>query len=356
MMGRMFRGAARQRPGYLLAVLLAIAAATTALAAAAGLGDRLRTAISASDELGANLLVRSEPGGPVGLPASEAARLRRLPGVAEVVPWAELGEFRRAGAHLPLLATTPAALSLHRGWQLAGRWPKAGEALAGAATGTRAGALLVTPLGPRRVVGVLRTGETLDGAFVVDLASLGSEEPTVERFEVRADPRRVEEVAGSAMRAVAGAEARPLLRVTTTRARLVARLAWILAGAGTLAALLALGTLAAASLSQLHARRREIALLFALGYNRSWVARLLALELLLVGAVAWLAGTLAGGLLAAGFAHHLLGAAEASSGLTGWASGAGAALAGTAVVLATTVVATARRLEALQPAALLAGR
>jgi hypothetical protein len=61
------------------------------------------------------------------------------------------------------------------------------------------------------------------------------------------------------MRAVAGAEARPLLRVTTTRARLVSRLSWILGGAGALTALLALGTLAAASLSQLHARRRELA-------------------------------------------------------------------------------------------------
>jgi hypothetical protein len=319
------------------------------------LGDRLRAALAGGDDLGVNLLVRAEPGGPAGLPASEGGRLSALPGVALVVPWVELGEATVAGSSRPLLATHPGALALHRGWQLAGRWPVAGEALAGAATAAAPGAIVSTPVGDVRIVGVLRTGEALDRALVLDLAALPASEQVAQRFEVRADPRRVEETAGAAMRAVAGAEARPLLRVTTTRARLVSRLSWILAGAGALTALLALGTLAAASLAQLHARRRELALLFALGYTRAWVTRLLALELLVAGGTAWLAGTLAGGLLGAGFARHLLGS-FAATGTTGWMAGAGAALVGAAVVLATTVATAARRLAALEPAAVLAGR
>jgi hypothetical protein len=362
---RVLASGLRHRPGYLLTVLVATAAATTALAAAAGLAGRLRAAVAAGDELGVNLLVRPQPGGPASLAASDGERLRALAGVAAVVPWAELGEVPLAGgARRPLLATSAAAPALHRGWQVEGRWPGAGETLAGADAGLAPGARVETPLGPLRVVGLLRTGEALDGALLVDLAALEAREASpppggplaVQRFELRADPRRVEAVAGAAMRAVAGAEARPLLRVTQTRARLVARLTWILAGAGALTALLALGTLAAASVSQLHARRREIALFFALGYGRAWVGRLLALELLVAAAAAWLLGALAGGLLADRFARQLLGAAPGASTLAPTAAGAAAALAGAALVLAATLRLTARRLETLQPAALLAGR
>jgi predicted lysophospholipase L1 biosynthesis ABC-type transport system permease subunit len=158
------------------------------------------------------------------------------------------------------------------------------------------------------------------------------------------------------MRAVAGAEARPLLRVTATRARLVTRLSWILAAAGVLTVVLALGTLTASSLAQLHARRGEVALFFALGYSRAWVSRLLALELLGAGAVAWLLGALGGELLAARFARQLLGAGDSAASLVAWAAGAAAALLGAALALAVTVHLTTRRLGALQPAALLAGR
>ncbi len=354
MLGRLLVGGARHRPGYLLTVLTAMAAATAALAAAAGLGARLHAALASSDELGVNLLVRPQAGGPAGLPAAEQERLRRLPGIAAVAPWAELGELPLGGRSAALLATTRAALALHRGWALDGRWPGAGEVLAGGASGVALGTLAATPYGVLRVTGLLRTGEALDGALVVDLPSLAAGAATpllVQRFEVRCDPRRVEAVAAAVMDAVPGAEARPLLRVTTTRARLVARLTWILAAAGALTALLALGTLATASLAQLQARRREIALFFALGYTRSWVARLLALELLATGVLAWMLGSLLGAALAAELGRELLGAAAG-----GGAWGAAAALVGAVLVLALTVRLTTRRLGTLEPAALLAGR
>jgi len=365
MVARVLVAGARHRPGYLLTVFVATAAATTALAAAGGLGARLHAALATGDALGVNLVVRPQPGGPPGLPLGEADRLRALPGVTGVAPWAELGELARpGGAPVPLLATSSAAAALHRGWELAGRWPRRGEAIAGATSGVALGTVVETPHGARRVSGVLRTGEAVDGALVLDVDSLGP--VSIQRFEVRADPRRVESVASAAADAVAGAEATPLLRVTATRARLVTRLAWILGGAGALTALLALGTLAAASLSQLHARRRELALFFALGYTRAWVGRLLVAELLVVGALAWLLGAGAGELVAGLFARELLGAgATAGSPLgfqgnthpgfpVGW--GALAALAGAALVLAATARLTARRLAALEPAALLAGQ
>jgi hypothetical protein len=359
MVARVLAAGARHRPGYLLTVIVATAAATTALAAAAGLGARLQAALATADALGVNLVVRPQPGGPPALSLAEANRLRALPGVAGVAPWAELGDVALQGASpRPLLATSSAALALHRGWELEGHWPLAGEAIAGATTGLAAGAVVETPYGTRRVSGVLRTGEGLDGAIVLDVASIGP--ASVQRFEMRADPRRVESIAAAAMNTVAGAEARPLLRVTATRARLVTRLSWILGAAGLLTALLALGTLAAASLSQLHARRRELALFFALGYTRAWVGRLLVTELFAAGALAWLLGAAAGELVAGFFARELIGAGTAAGApigpalSVGW--GAVAALAGAALVLAATAWLTARRLAALEPAALLAGQ
>ncbi|HEV8242324.1 MAG TPA: ABC transporter permease [Thermoanaerobaculia bacterium] len=370
MLARVLAGSARHRPGYLLTVLVATAAATTALAAAAGLGARLHAIVTAGHALGVNVLVRPQPGGPATLPLREIARLRALAGVEAVAPWAELGE--RDGR--PLLATRREAIALHRGWMVEGAWPAAGEVLAGAATGFAAegtalprargdgdprgvarGASVDTPIGVRLVSGILRTGEALDGALIADLDSLPATAAIgVQRFELRADPRRVEAVAAAVMRTVPGAEAQPLLRVTTTRARLVRRLLWILAGAGVLTALLALGTLAAASFAQLHARRRELALFFALGYTRAWVSRLLGFELLIVGAAAWLLGSAAGELLAGLFARRLFDGDGAL--FAGGAWGAGAALAGGAAVLAVTGRLTARRLAGLEPAALLAGR
>ena len=356
MIARVLASSARHRPGYLLTVLVATAAAATALAAAAGLAARLHDAVAAGSALGVNLLVRPQPGGPPTLAADEAARLRALPGVEAVVPWAELG----VAAGRPLLATTREALALHRGWLLDGRWPARGELLAGAGTALATGAWVDTPLGARRVAGVLRTGEALDGALLLDLAALGDGGGAprgVQRFEVRADPRRVDAVAAAAAASVAGAEARPLLRVTATRARLTARLTAILAGAGVLTAMLALGTLAAASLAQLHGRRRELALFFALGYGRGWVTRLLAFELLGVGTLAWLLGTAAGALLAAAFARSLLdGDAGAPLLNAAGAWGALAALVGAGAVLALTVRLMTRRLAGLEPAAVLAGR
>jgi hypothetical protein len=357
---RVLAQSARRRPGYLLTVLAATAAATTALAAAAGLSAWLSAALASSDALGVNLLVRPQPGAASALVAGDEASLRTRPGVQATAPWSELGE---AGGR-PLFATSREALSLHRAWALGGRWPAADEALAGAATGLRPDTVVATPRGPWRIVGTLTTGEALDRALLVDLATLGdggtaasAARLPVQRFEVRAAPQQVEAVARAVEATLAGAEARPLLRVTATRTLLAKRLEWILAGAGALTALLALGTLGAASLAQLHARRRELALLFSLGYSRAWVTRLLTLELLLGGVAAWLVGALAGELLAAHFAYHLLGrGAVAVRPLSAGLTGAAAALLGTLVVLAGTALLTARRLARLHPAAVLGGR
>jgi predicted lysophospholipase L1 biosynthesis ABC-type transport system permease subunit len=358
MLVRVLASGIRHRPGYLLTILVATAATTTAFAAAAGLATRLESAVEQSDALGVNILVRPQPGGPDGLLLGEAARIGALPGVAAVVPWVEYDESIVAGQPHPFVATTREALAVHRGWRLEGRWPGSGETVAGARAGVAGGATLDTPAGRRRVSGTLTTGEPIDNALLIDTATIAEHDALARstllarRFEVRADPRRVEEVASSIAHTVAGADARPLVRVTATRARLVQRLSWILAGAGTLTALLALGTLAAASLAQLHARRREIALFFALGYGRDWVSRLLLLELVAAGVVAWLLGAIAGEALAASFASHLLSSTE--SGTHAW--GALAALLGAGVVLAVTARLTSRRLAALEPAALLAGR
>ena len=226
-----------------------------------------------------------------------------------------------------------------------------------------AGAAGKADAGGLPVAGVLTTGEGIDQGVVVPLAALagfvgvGSGSQGVDRIEVRAEPGRLEAVARAIEERVAGAEARPLVRVTETEALLAGKLQLLVAGVGAVCLLLALATVGSATLALLDDRRSEIALFLALGYTGRWVQGLLTAELALVGLAAVLAGGLLGEAGAAALARALLGeAALSGSSLAGLGAGLAAGSVAVVLVVATAAALVRRRVERLEPAHVLQGR
>jgi predicted lysophospholipase L1 biosynthesis ABC-type transport system permease subunit len=177
-----------------------------------------------------------------------------------------------------------------------------------------------------------------------------------ERVDVRADPGRLGEVARGIEAAVPGVEAKPLLRVSESDARVTRRLTLVLAAVSGVSLLLALLSVAAATTALVGERRVEIGLLLALGYTARRVGRLFAAELLAAALLAGLVGELAGELAAAGLARRLLGAAgPASAGPPATLSGVVAAAAAAVLVVGASMAMALSRVERLDAAQVLKG-
>jgi hypothetical protein len=177
----------------------------------------------------------------------------------------------------------------------------------------------------------------------------------VDRIEVRAEPARLGEVAAAIEARVEGVEARPLLKVSESDARVTRRLTLVLAAVSAVAFALALLSVGAATTALVGERRVEIGLLLALGYTGRRVAGLFAAELLAAAVLAGLAGVLIGEAAATGLAARLLGAEAGSGGLSlTWSGFAAAALVSILVVGASMTVAL-RRVERLDAARVLRG-
>jgi len=174
----------------------------------------------------------------------------------------------------------------------------------------------------------------------------------VDRLDVRAEPGRIAEVAAAIEARVEGVEARPLLKVSESDARVTHRLTLVLAAVSAVTFAIALLSVGAATTALVGERRVEIGLLMALGYTGRRVAGLFAIELLAAAVLAGLAGMLLGEAAAGGLAHRLLGAASAGLSLT-W-NGLAAALVSVLVVGASMTVAL-RRVERLDAARVLRG-
>lgn len=207
-----------------------------------------------------------------------------------------------------------------------------------------------------RVTGTLTTGEALDRGVMVPLEALAGERggaPALDRIEVRAAGEHLEETAAAIEARVPGAEARPLVRVTATEARLVRKLQLLVAGVGSVCLLLALTTVGSATLALLEDRRREMALFLALGYTGRWVQGLMTAELALVGLASVAAGGLLGEAGAAALAGALLGEV---GGFRPGVAGLAAGLVSVAAVMALAAALVRRRVERLEPAPVLQGR
>jgi ABC-type antimicrobial peptide transport system permease subunit len=179
----------------------------------------------------------------------------------------------------------------------------------------------------------------------------------VDHIEVRADPARLDEVARQIEERVEGVEARPLLKVAESDARITRRLTLVLVAVSSVSFLLALLSVGAATTALLGERRTEVGLLLALGYTGRRVGGFLAAELLAAAVVAALAGQLLGGLAAGTLADRLLGAAGIGGGGGSWMtwSGLAAAAAVAALVVGSSLVLALHRIERLDAARVLRG-
>lgn len=203
---------------------------------------------------------------------------------------------------------------------------------------------------PRETLDRVRAVSGVRAAQGIALAGGGSR--GLSRIDVRAEPGRLEEVARAIEARVEGVEARPVLKVSESDARVTRRLTLVLAAVSAVSLLLALLSVGAATTALVGERRVEIGLLMALGYTGRRVAGLFAAELLAAALLAGLAGVLLGELAASGLAARLLGV---SGGLTLTWSGFVAAAAVAVLVVGASMTVALRRVERLDAARVLRG-
>jgi ABC-type antimicrobial peptide transport system permease subunit len=175
------------------------------------------------------------------------------------------------------------------------------------------------------------------------------------RIDVRAEPARLDEVAREIESRVEGVEARPLLKVSESDARVTRRLTMVLFAVSAVSFLLALISVGAATTALLGERRTEVGLLLALGYTGRRVGGFLAAELLAAAVLAGMAGQVLGDLAAGALADRLLGPGDGSFTWSGFAASASASATVAALVVGSSLFLALRRIERLDPARVLRG-
>jgi ABC-type antimicrobial peptide transport system permease subunit len=188
--------------------------------------------------------------------------------------------------------------------------------------------------------------QEIAGARAVVVSSSG-------RLDLRADPARLDQVAREIESRVEGVEARPILKVSASDARLTRRLTLVLVAVSAVSFLLALISVGAATTALLGERRTEIGLLLALGYTGRRVGGFLAAELLAAAVIASLAGQLLGDLAGGALADRLLGGGGGGAWMT-WSGFMASATVATLVVGSSLVLAL-HRIQKVDPARVLRG-
>lgn len=171
-------------------------------------------------------------------------------------------------------------------------------------------------------------------------------------IEVRAEPGRLDEVARAIESRVEGVEARPLLKVSESDARVTRRLTMVLFAVSAVSFLLALISVGAATTALLGERRTEVGLLLALGFTGRRVGGFLAAELLVAAVLAAVAGQVLGDLAAGSLADRLLGPGAGSS--FPWSGFLASALVA-ALVVGSSLMLALRRIQRLDAARVLRG-
>jgi len=362
MTGRWIWASLTRRSRQLALIAAAVALAAGTVATLAGFAQRSEEGLD--DDLtafGPNLVIRPQVAGPATLPAEEAARVRKIPGVLSAAGWIDLDPtVADLAFDLPAVAVERSVLDVHPSWKLTGVWPGAGQALLGAGVAEPGAVVGEEAL---EITGTLDTGGELDRTLFLDATTLPVSKPLTastavtgfHRIEVRTERGRLDEVAAAVSARVAGAEAQPLRRVSLAEAGLIRRLTLLLAGVSAVAVALALISVIAATTALMEVRRTELGLLLALGYTERQVAGLFAVEVIAAALAAALAGAVAGELLARGMAIRLLGSAqETGTSAFTWSGPLAAALAALLVVGGSLFLAI-RRGGNLDPARLLKG-
>ncbi|HWM89896.1 MAG TPA: ABC transporter permease [Thermoanaerobaculia bacterium] len=170
-------------------------------------------------------------------------------------------------------------------------------------------------------------------------------------IEVRAEPARLDEVAREIESRVEGIEARPLLKVSESDARVTRRLTRVLVAVSAVSLLLALISVGAATTALLGERRTEVGLLLALGYTGRRVGGFLAAELLTAAVLAGAVGQIAGDVAAGALADRLLGPGPGVFSWSGFAASASVAM----LVVGSSLFLALRRIQRLDAARVLRG-
>lgn len=200
-------------------------------------------------------------------------------------------------------------------------------------------------------------------ARVREVAGVRTAQAVSGRIDVRAEPARLDEVARDIESRVEGIEARPLLKVSESDARVTRRLTGLLFALSAVSLLLALISVGASTAALLGERRTEVGLLLALGYTGRRIGGFLAAELLAAAVLAGMAGQVLGDLAAGALADRLLGPGDPGSGSailwSGFSASAAASATASAAVAALVVgfslFLALRRIERLDAARVLRG-
>jgi ABC-type antimicrobial peptide transport system permease subunit len=177
-----------------------------------------------------------------------------------------------------------------------------------------------------------------------------------DRIDVRAEPTQLEAVAREIESRVEGIEARPLLKVSESDARVTRRLTMVLLAVSAVSFLLALISVGASTTALLGERRTEVGLLLALGYTGRRIGGFLAAELLAAAVLAGMAGQVLGDLAAGALANRLLGPGSGSfMTWSGFATSAAASATVAALVVGSSLFLALRRIQQLDAARVLRG-
>lgn len=188
-------------------------------------------------------------------------------------------------------------------------------------------------------------------ARVTDVPGVQTAKASADRIEVRVEPARLEEVAREIESRVEGVEARPLLKVSESDARVTHRLTLVLFAVSAISFLLALISVGAATTALLGERRTEVGLLLALGYTGRRIGGFFAAELLVAAVLAGAAGQLLGDVAAVALADRLLGPGPGGYSWSGFAASASVA----ALVVGSALFLALRRIQRLDAAQVLRG-
>ena len=189
-------------------------------------------------------------------------------------------------------------------------------------------------------------------AMVSDIPGVQTATAVSGRIDVRAESARLDEVAREIESRVEGVEARPLLKVSESDARVTRRLTLVLFAVSGVSLLLALISVGAATTALLGERRTEVGLLLALGYTGRRIGGVLAAELLAAAVLAGMAGQGLGSLAAGALADRRRGPGAGS--FMSW-SGFAASAAVAALVVGSSLMLALRRIQQMDAARVLRG-
>ena len=298
---------------------------------------------------GPNLVVR-----PIGesleTAATSAVRLR-YPEYAEVREGVGVVRHRTREIQAKWLGIDPArARRVWTWWRVEGEWPRNGECLLGRRLADRLrvgrGEDLAVDGRSLRVSGFLESEGEEERAVVFRLDEFGSDR--LSRIDFVLDPDEVEAAAAEIHRELPQTTAEPVRALTASEGKIAAKLRGVALFVSGFVLVLSGIAIAAALSASVQERRREIALMTALGTSRALMARLLISQ----GAILLGASLLVGGAMGLGLSE-LLGRTAFGSSTAVRPLSFAVALVACGAMAACALILPAKRALALEPTTVL---